>query len=98
MLKTLLKPLRKQLLKLDWIKRAVADSLQRLKEERASQRRAHLMSAGYTVRKYDKPLKLDISDTPTDEVIVGYSDGRMIGQRQVTPIMVRPFGMGKAKW
>ena len=79
----------------------MADYRERLKEERNRQRWAHLMSAGYTVRTNDKPWNLDISGAPTivdNDVIVGYSDNRMIGQRHVTQIIVRPFGMGRDKW
>lgn len=96
LLKKLLKPLCKQLLKINRVKSFVKESLKRLEDERKLEHKLHLMSSSYTIRKDVKPLNFDISDTtPTEknEVIVDYSDTRMIGQRGVTPFVMRPFGM-----
>ncbi len=65
--------IRKELLKLPSIKKLVADYRWRQKKEAHRKHWAHLMNIGNTVHTKDKPM------------VVDYLDGRMIGQRHVTP-------------
>jgi hypothetical protein len=37
------------------------------------------------------------NDGPDSEVLVDYMDTRMMGQRGVTPTVIRPFGLGRGK-
>ena len=55
-------------------------------------------------RRIEKKLECQDSDHKTlatvsdDGVIVDYIDGRNIGQRGVTPMFIRPFGMRRDKF
>ena len=56
---------------------------------------ARLMKAGGAIRdageeKADHRTQATVND---DGIRVDYMDGRMIGQRHVGPVYVRPFGM-----
>ena len=69
----------KKLSRPDSIKKPVADYREREREQRQAEREARLMSANYTIRVKEKPLS------------VNYLDGRMIGQRHVTPQFCNPI-------
>lgn len=74
MLKKIMKSIRRQLLKVDWIKREVKAYRWEQKKQQNREHWAQLMRSGNTVHTHeDKPL------------LVNYSDSRMIGQRHVTP-------------
>ena len=70
--------LRRQLLKLDSIKRLVTDYRWRQEKERNRERFAHLVHVSNTVHTKDKPMLID------------YTDTRMLGQRCVTPLFYDP--------
>jgi hypothetical protein len=94
----MLKKLRRQLLKINWLRREVEAYKLREKKRLHRENWARLMHSGCKVRNL-KPEKKDITDTLSivtdDGMIVDYIDGRMVGQRPVTPRVVRPFGMGR---
>jgi len=71
---------------LNRIKRAIADYRLRIKRKRHHKHWAEIMRSGGTIH---------VDDEPDNQVYVDYVDGRMIGQRHVTPTYVRPFGMGR---
>ena len=78
----MLKHLRRQLLKINWVRRRVIEYKKRRHHEAW-----RLIMSGDAVRIY-------APDKPEDEpMVVDYFDGRMIGQRAVTPRVMRPFGM-----
>lgn len=88
MIKKILRAIRRQLLKIDWIKLEVEAYRLVQEKKRHHEDWAKLMHSGQTLR--DHKTSATITD---DEVIVEYIDGRMIGQRHVTPNIIRPFGM-----
>lgn len=90
MLKRLLKPIRKQLLRFNYVRRVVSNSIKRVKKERYSKNWAQRMHSGKTVHVVD-------SDSPVSTLHVDYLDGRMVGHRGVTPNFIRPFGIGRWK-
>jgi len=98
LLRRLLKAIRKRLLKFECVRRTAASSLERLKDERQAKHKATLMLSGNQVRNVI-PEKKEPYDThlvkDEDGLILEYFDGRMIGHREVTPIIIRPFGMWK---
>jgi len=88
MLKTILKPLRKQLLKSKRIKQAVTDSL----------KRKNLAGALLNSECVRMPEKSDCVLTIEYEgFVVDYHDGRMVGQRGVVPFVMRPLGLWRWK-
>ena len=88
MLKKLLKPLRKELLKVDRIKHAVADSLKRKEWAGA------LLNGGH-VRMPEKSD--DVLTVEYEGFVVDYQDGRMVGHRGVVPFVMRPLGLWRWK-
>jgi len=81
-MKKLMSATRHQLLKINWIHRRVIEYKKRRHREAW-----RLIMPGDAVRIY-------APDKPEDEpMVVDYLDGRMIGQRAVTPRVMRPFGM-----
>ncbi|MBC2721815.1 hypothetical protein [Desulfosporosinus sp.] len=96
MLGRIKKAIRKQFLKVDWIKAEVEAYQNLQREKRYHQEWAQRLHSGNTVRELDPQESHKTRATVTDdEVIVEYMDGRMIGQRPVTPTIIRPFGMGR---
>lgn len=59
---------------------------------------------GKVVRKVLRDCKPKKSDHKTlaiisdDGLVVDYMDGRIVGQRGVTPMFIRPFGVRGSKW
>jgi len=96
MLKKLAKLIRRNLLKINWLRREVEAYKLREKKRLHRENWARLMHSGCKVRNL-KPEKKDITDTLSivtdDGMIVDYIDGRMVGQRAVTPRMIRPWGL-----
>ena len=79
----MLKKLRHQLLKINWLRLKVEAYQLRQKDKQWHEDWARKMRSSGVVRE--------------DEVLVDYSDTRMIGQRHVAPRMIRPFGLGRGK-
>ena len=88
MLKKLLNPLRKELLKVDRIKQAVADSLKR-------EKLAGALLSSECVRMPEKTE--DVLTVEYEGFVVDYMDGRMVGQRGVVPFVMRPLGLWRWK-
>lgn len=89
MLKKILKAIQNQLLKVDWIK---AEAYKLIQEKRQDdQLFAKIIHAGQAVH-------VDDTDSPDSTIVVDYVDGRMVGQRQVTPTIIRPFGLNRDKF
>lgn len=82
MLKRMLKPIRKQLLKSDRFKHILTDYRTRLEEQRQKESRVRLMLSGYTVRNVI-PQKLRPYDTlvvlTDDGVFTERMNGRIVG-------------------
>ena len=90
MLKKIMISIRRNLLKIDWFKRAVADYRLRMKKERHKVRWDLIVNSGQ-VRNL-KPEKLDPFDTHeivNDGVLEEWQNGRVVGHRSVTPHFVR---------
>lgn len=87
--KKILKQIRKQLLKIAWLRREVEAYKLEQKKRQHHDDWAQLMKAGGTVRTDE--------DDPDSAVLVDYSDTRMTSQRGVTPNIIRPFGLGRRK-
>jgi len=87
---------RRQLLKVEWIKRAVENWKARRAAERYHQRWANRMSTGYTIRNL-KPGKLRPFETHavvTDEGLsVEYINGRIVGQ-DYSPVLINSVNWG----
>lgn len=75
----MLERLRKQLLKLDCIKKAVTDYKRRRAEELYHQRWANRMSTGYTIRNI-KPVKLEPYDTFGVVTLEEYHGGQVVSR------------------
>lgn len=88
MFKKVAKFIRSQLLKINWFKRSVEVYKLNQEKQRNDKRFAQLMHSGNMIHL----------DDPDDDLLVDYMDGRMIGQKQVTPNFIRPFGMGRWKF
>ena len=97
MLKKFMKSIRRELLKADWVKRAVADYRQRLKAERHHEDWARRMHAGRAIRDL-KPTKLDTCNTvrivENDGLFVDYLGGRVVDQGYVAPIFIDSTNWG----
>lgn len=89
----MLKFIRKQLLKLGCVKRALSNYRLRVYRTKWTQ----LMHSSQAIRKEPKPVIFDAIITD-DELIVDYVDSRMPGQKHVTPQFVRPFGLGRDRF
>ncbi|MDQ7095977.1 hypothetical protein REC12_20490 [Desulfosporosinus sp. PR] len=61
-----------------------------MKKARHHKRWAQILHSGLTVR--DHKTLITIGD---DDVVVDYLDGRKIGQKYVSPRIIRPFGLGR---
>ena len=100
MLERIKKAIRKQFLKVDWVKAEVEAYQELQRRKRYHEEWAQRMHSGQTVRDL-KPAESEPHKTlamvTDDEVIVEYMDGRMIGQRPVTPTIIRPFGLGRRR-
>lgn len=70
--------------------RKIMTIVRRLREKSLE---AKLMHSGQAVRKEPKPMRFDALITD-EEVLIDYMDTRLIRQRPLTPIIVRPFGLG----
>lgn len=94
MLKKILKPIRKQLLKFDCVKRAVLDY-------RLRQNAAQLMYTGQTVRDV-LPIKPEPDDTlrivENDGLFVDYLGGNVVGQGYVNPVFIDSCNWGVGEW
>ena len=72
-----------------------AESLKREDEARKITQETRRIEKQLEGQKPDHRTLATISD---DGVIVDYIDGRMVGQRGVSPMFIRPFGMGRKKF
>jgi len=87
MLKQIVKCIRERLLKIDWIKLEVEAYKLVQAKKRHHEDWAKLMHSGKTFHTNDS----------NKTILVDYVDTRMVGQRPVTPTIIRPFGMGRRK-
>jgi len=85
MLKKILKAIRVQLLKVDWIKLEVEAYRNVQEKKRRHERWAKLMHSGNAGHAADKRM------------IVDYQDGRMVGQRHVEPVFIDSTQWGGLK-
>ena len=90
MLKKIAKFARKQLLKIDWIRREVEAYQLEQEKKQKNARFVQIMRCGQSIH-------MDESDGPDTNVVVDYVDGRMVGQKHIAPIIIRPFGMRRGK-
>lgn len=88
MLKKILKPIRKQLLKLDCVKRRVELYKLEQKKQRHYERFTLLMRGGEFERSQGPQV------TTNKGLTVEYMDGRMVGQRCVTPLFIDSVNWG----
>jgi len=99
MLKKIGKAVRKQLLKVDYIKREVEAYRAEQKKQRDDLLFAKLMHAGRAIRDL-KPTKLDICNTvrivEDDGLFVDYLGGRVVDQGYVAPIFIDSVNWGGA--
>ncbi len=100
MRKKILKAIRGQLLKVDWIKLEVEAYKIVQQKKRDDQLFSRLMLVGQTVKNCtaEEPHKTLV--TVCDRgIFVEYMDGRMIGQRYVAPIFIDStnWGVGKSE-
>lgn len=77
MLKKLMKSIRRQLLKIDWISREVEAYRFEQKKRRHHERWANRMSTGYAIRNL-KPLKVEPFDTLGIVTLEEYHSGRVV--------------------
>lgn len=99
MIKKIAKTIREQLLKVEWIRREV----EAYQLEQKKQRHYHcweMIMRGQTMRdsKTEKSNHKTQATVTDEGILVDYMDGRMIGQRGVTPNVIRPFGLRRDKF
>lgn len=88
MLKKIMVAVRRELLKVDWIKREVEAYKLERKKQRDAELFAKLMDVGYTVRNI-KPLKLEPFDTLTiveDNLFEEFQGGKVVGQGYIDTV------------
>lgn len=97
MLKKIMKRVRRQLLKVNWIKREVEAYKLKQKKARHHKDWAKLMHSGRKVRNL-KSEKLDITDTlkiiTIDGLFVDYLGGKVVGQGYVEPVYIDSVNWG----
>ncbi len=93
MLKKIVGSILRKLFKVDWIKLVVEAYRAVQEEKRYHEHWAKLMHSSRAARDHEIGPHKTLAVVTDDEVIIEYMDGRMIGQRHVTPNFIRPFGM-----
>ena len=89
MIKKFTKLIRRQLLKIEWIRCRVEVYKLQQKKQRHHEDWAKLMRSGLTIRDYE--TSAIISD---DGIIIDYMDGQRVGQKYVSPVYLDSTNWG----
>ena len=91
MLKKIGKFIRRQLLKIGCVKRAVKDYRFRLQQSEYGKTWCELMASGGAVRGKEHKTLATVSD---EGITVDYMDGRTVGRRAITPVFIDSVNWG----